>query len=638
MEIGTALRAVFVLWLVPVCFAADASEAHYAGAQVCASCHQDIAASQAKTAMAKTWHGVVTPSLPLHYDGRVREGGDAALEYEVRRENDHFVFSAAAPDGSKVALPVKVIMGGDRHGLSFLAALDKLGGLPLERAALIEARYVYNTPHRALALSPGFPAEKPSSYETAFGRVLSPTFEVKCLTCHGEPETLGAGKQGGVRCESCHGPGSQHVEAIGQGKTGTGIINPKKLTAEQSMEVCAPCHSGLSYHADPLPKELLVSSQVPALRQSECFIQSGKALTCTGCHDPHRDGARAEVEKASVNQCLGCHSTAVKQRAAICPIDAGERCIECHMPLVDAGVFHLTDHWIRVHPEQGIQAHQRDESLRTQVPPLRGFLRIIVAEERAKAERAAERLAKGEAFFDVAHDVSIDTTAPGGGYMGEMWLSQMDARLSAAAAKLRAGETSGIVDLGNRWMILQRMPRDFKLEADQLFEQGAVLKTRGDSKGALKKDNEALRAYPYFLRGLIFMGVTLAESGAVQQGAEVLDFAVQQYPEDATARFDLGLALGGAGNSGGQIEAFRQAVGLDPDNVAAYESLSATLYSAGDWRRAMDVCRQGLRVDPLSAKLYYNLSLMLEQHGDAEGTERARALARKIDPEIVPKR
>ena len=86
------------------------------------------------------------------------------------------------------------------------------------------------------------------------------------------------------------------------------------------------------------------------------------------------------------------------------------------------------------------------------------------------------------------------------------------------------------------------------------------------------------------------------------------------------------------------MDAFRQAVGLVPDNVAVYESLSAALYSAGDWRRAIDVCRQGLRVDPLSAKLYYNLSLMLEQHGDAQGTERARALARKIDPEIVPKR
>jgi tetratricopeptide (TPR) repeat protein len=74
---------------------------------------------------------------------------------------------------------------------------------------------------------------------------------------------------------------------------------------------------------------------------------------------------------------------------------------------------------------------------------------------------------------------------------------------------------------------------------------------------------------------------------------------------------------------------------LDPDNSAIYESLGAALYSAGDWRGAIDVCRQGLQVDPLSAKLYFNLSIMLGQHGDAEGAERAKALATNIDPDIV---
>jgi predicted CXXCH cytochrome family protein len=638
LQTGAAGRAVFLLWLAPLCFAGDASEAHYAGAQVCATCHQEIAASQAKTAMAKTWHGAVTASLPLHYEGRVREGADKSLEYAVRRDGDHFVFAAAGPDGSKVTLPVKVIMGGERHGLSFLASIDNLGGLPLERTALIEARYVYNTPHHALAISPGFPTERPQSFETALGRVLSPTFEGKCLTCHGEPGTLGAGKQGGVRCESCHGPGSGHVQAIARGEAATGILNPKKLTAERALAVCAPCHSGFSYRADPLPKEVLVSSQVPALRQSECFIQSGETLTCTGCHDPHRDGVRAEVERASVKVCLGCHASAAKERAAICPIQASEGCTGCHMPRLEEGVFHLTDHWIRVHPEQGVQARHRDESLRSHVTPRRESLRMIVTGDRAAAERAMERLDKGEAFFDVAHDASNDPTAPGGGYMGEMRLSEMDARLRAAAAKLGYGERSGVLDLGNRWMILERMPRDFKLEAGQIFDQAAALKTRGDVKGALKKGEEALRAYPYLLRGLVFMGVTLAESGAVQKGAEILDFAAQQYPEDATARFDLGLALGGAGNSAGQIDAFRRAIALEPDNTAVYESLSAALYTAGDWQAAIDVCRQGLQVDPLAAKLYYNLSLMLKEHGDAQGAERASALAKKIDPAIVPRR
>jgi len=611
--------------------AADSS--HYVGAAVCISCHKEIGASQADTAMAKTWHGPVTPLLPRDYAGRATEGQNGVLAYDIRRQNDHFLYSTLLPHEPKVTLPVEAIVGGERHGLSFLVSIEKLGGILLERRGLIEARYVYNTPHHVLALSPGFPTETPRSYETAFGRTISPTFETKCLTCHGQPGTLGAGKQGGVRCESCHGPGAEHVQAISHGKT-TGIVNPKKLTPDESLEICAQCHVGFSFHSDPLPKELLVSSQVPALRASECYIQSGKAFACTACHDPHRDATRAEVVAASEKACLGCHAARVEQHAGICPVNTAAGCIECHMPVTDAGVFRLTDHWIRVHPEQGVTAARKEDSPRSRVRPLRQFLRIIVTENATTAQSAMERLAKGEAFFDVARDLSMDATAPGGGYLGEIWLAQMDAKLAAEAAKLSYGETSGVVEMGDRWVILGRMPRDFKLAANRLFEEASALKARGEIKSALEKDQEALKIYPYFLRALILMGVTLGENGNVKRGSEVLDFAARLYSKDSTVQFDLGLTLGGLGNRAGQIEAFHRAIVLDPDNVAVYENLGAALYSTGDWQAAIDACKQGLKIDPLSAKLYFNLSGMLAEHGDAAGADRAKALARQIDPEI----
>ena len=53
-------RFALIFFLAPFGFAADSNEPHYAGAEVCGSCHQEIAASQANTAMAKTWHGVNT--------------------------------------------------------------------------------------------------------------------------------------------------------------------------------------------------------------------------------------------------------------------------------------------------------------------------------------------------------------------------------------------------------------------------------------------------------------------------------------------------------------------------------------------------------------------------------------------------
>lgn len=173
---------------------------------------------------------------------------------------------------------------------------------------------------------------------------------------------------------------------------------------------------------------------------------------------------------------------------------------------------------------------------------------------------------------------------------------------------------------------------------NQLFQQANDLKLRGDARGAIEKDEQALKIYPYFLRALTFMGVVLGENGAVRKGSEVLTFAGQLYPKDSTARFDLGLTLSGPENQAGQIEAFQRAAELDPDMVAVYENLGAALYSAGDWQNAIEACHRGLQVDPLSAKLYFNLSMMLAQHGDSQGSERAKALATKIDPEIVSPR
>jgi predicted CXXCH cytochrome family protein len=614
-----------LLSLSPLSSGADTG---YTGAAICGSCHQEIAASQAKNAMARTWQSAATPLLPADYHASAKEGSSKPIEYQIQHQGPGLIFSAVMPGGVRTTLPVKIIMGGQRHGLSFLLSLEKLGGIPLERPALIEGRYVYNSPNSALAISPGLGSQEPSSYEDVFGRVLSPGFEVKCLTCHGEPGTLGADTHGGVQCESCHGPGAGHVEAIRGGKTGA-MVNVKKI------DTCAPCHSGFAERSDPLPKELLVSSQAVALSNSECYIESGKALTCINCHDPHRDRASAELEKASGVVCLGCHSSAAKPRAALCPVNARDHCTDCHMPRVDQGVFHMRDHWIRVHPEQGVHAAKQDQNLRSQIVPLREFLRILVVDQKEKAESAAARLAQGTDFSDVARDLSIDETAPGGGYVGEMRLAQMEPKLAVAAAQLGYGETSGIIDLGNRWMMLHRLPRDFKTDADALFEQASALKANGDTKGALAKNVQALKVYPYFLRALIFMGATLGENREVQKGSEVLAFAAQQYPKDASAQFDLGLTLGAAGNPAGEIQAFRRAIELDPDNVAVYENLGAALYSAGQWQSAIDVCRAGLKINPLAARLYFNLSLMLEQHGDIEGSKNARKLAAEIDPNIL---
>jgi hypothetical protein len=272
-----------VLVFVAFCAAADDNQDHYAGPEVCAPCHQAIYDAQAKTAMANTWQGSFSAPTPLKFT-------EGALHYEVHSTGKGLEFSVASPGKDKLTAPVSAMVGGKRHGVSMLLSLDRINGIPLDRTAMLEARYVMRA--GSLILSPGFLKEFPTNYEDELGRVLSPAFERRCLVCHGQPETLGAGKQGGVRCESCHGPATAHVNSV-TGSRSQPLVLPKHLNEMNSLEVCAQCHSGLStaMQSDLMPEDMLVSRQVPALRKSECFIQSGEKLTCAACHNPHEDSA-----------------------------------------------------------------------------------------------------------------------------------------------------------------------------------------------------------------------------------------------------------------------------------------------------------------------------------------------------------
>src|SRR5262249_72077 len=150
------------------------------------------------------------------------------------------------------------------------------------------------------------------------------------------------------------------------------IVYPPKLPADEQIAICAECHAGFGGQLpDPLPGDLLVANQAIALKNSECFIQSAKALTCTTCHDPHRDSSR---DRAAIKACLRCHSKAAKPHAGICPVNSVDKCIACHMPSIEMGPLQVVDHWIRVHPEQNVQVPTHNQDWYSQIKPQREFL------------------------------------------------------------------------------------------------------------------------------------------------------------------------------------------------------------------------------------------------------------------------
>jgi predicted CXXCH cytochrome family protein len=623
--------ATLLLAVAGSCFA---SGNQLVGRNVCAGCHKNIAQMQATTAMALTWRGASTRQIPENLTEHHAEGPAPEIEYTLERSPQKFTFTTTLPGRPSQSYPITTTMGGKRHGLSFLFRVPELEGLTLPRAPLVEARYLQYAPHPGLALSPGFPEEKPANYETALGRVLTPGFEHKCLACHGEPRKIGSHLESGVTCENCHGPGRQHLVALAAHSSDLRISNPARLPVADQMQPCSQCHSGFSVVEDPLPDDLLISDQVTALKNSECWLQSGGRVTCTNCHNPHQDAPRATLVVRSVATCLGCHSTKVLNHAAICPVNRTTGCVGCHMPDESKPPLRVADHWIRVHPDKTGPASPHQPAWDTRVAPKHMWLRMIVVADRAKAIQLRNQISKGASFFELARANSTEkSSAMNGGFLGDVPAAQFDPSWASAVQKLNPGGLSAVVSSPAGYVFLQRMPRNFREEAESVYNKAMALRKKGERQESAAQLLEALKIYPHLLRALTYLGVTYGEGGNPQTGAAILSLAAKLYPQDAGAHFNLGVALG-AMQDNREIGEYQMALEIDPDLTTAYLNMGAALYQKGDIEQAIAAYRKGIHANPLIASLHYSLGVALQQSGKNEEAQREFALASKIDPNV----
>lgn len=177
--------------------------------------------------------------------------------------------------------------------------------------------------------------------------LYSPGAEIlKCFQCHStgplrlDPKTGIEPFETGVRCEVCHGPGSDHAKAPSR----LNVFNPRILNGAGINETCGACH-----RQPPKPGEDTNWSdtwnarhQPLGFSQSACFRRSEGRLTCLTCHDPH--GARP-VRGNDV--CSGCHQA---PRHARPQLVRGQSCAGCHMPLVKPSPdLRFANHWIGIY-------------------------------------------------------------------------------------------------------------------------------------------------------------------------------------------------------------------------------------------------------------------------------------------------
>jgi len=466
-----------------------------------------------------------------------------------------------------------------------------------------------------------------------------------------------------VSCETCHGPGSIHVElAEGDGKFGFwdrnyryGLPNLKDENPRVEIENCAPCHarrrviypndqSGSTlcdHYVTELIDDHLYYADGQILEEDYVygsFIQSrmyDEQVRCTDCHDPHS----VRVKFNDNRLCTQCHTKAqydtTRHHHHPDATQPGTLCVECHMPETK---------YMGCDP-------RRDHSLRVPRPDLTVELGIPNAcngchHDRAKGETAqwaADQIVDwyGEQRADnphFAHGIA------GGRELDPAAISKL--RATCRNTKTRAAVRAAAMSLLSRYgdvgtaealrgledddplvrttavSSLQQLPaammlrhlvpmlrdpvRSVRIEAVRLLSQ---LSRSAFNANDLPSFDAALKEY------IDGQGAVADQAGAHLNLAVVYANLAQAHHGDPDRPEPTYLKMA--------ENAYRTAIRIEPDFVPARNNLAMLCDALGRKDEAAALFREIIEIDPEMAEAYYSLGLLLAENEDrmAEATD-----------------
>ncbi len=396
--------------------APDFAAVRFTGSAACESCHDDRHASWARTFHRTMTQTATAATVQGDFNGVALNYGGVSVIPQQDGEQFWFEYRQAGSGELLNRLPVLRTVGSHRYQ-------QYLTQEPVGDGTYYRLHYLWhNLDQQWVRVNNAFL----HGDDLPFDQMVS-VWDHNCIFCHNtgpEPniqnfdELVARARRGepvnaandatyrssvaelGIGCESCHAPGQAHVDANQSvfrrwvlklsGSGDATIVNPEKLDAQRSTQICGQCHAqrvpktdallrqwlddgptyragmNLNEHVSPIwdwtpspardnpdlyrdrfwadGSPRLSAYEYQGLLQSRCYTEA--QLSCIDCHAMHGgDPAGMISERNRGNApCLDCHQQFAEPAGLVehtqhQPDSQASNCYACHMPYATYGVM-----------------------------------------------------------------------------------------------------------------------------------------------------------------------------------------------------------------------------------------------------------------------------------------------------------
>lgn len=492
-----------------------------------------------------------------------------------------------------------------------------------------------------------------------------------------------------VSCESCHGPGRDHVEFAESEQVEQATIEriraDLKLTGNTSqveqINQCAQCHSlreqvtqEYAHEGDflnhfnptlPHPESYYPDGQIKEeVYVYGSFLQSrmfDNEVECSDCHDPHSLELKANVTDNTL--CMSCHEPQFNtpEHHFHEPNTEASQCINCHMP----GRYYMEVDF------------RRDHSFRVPRPDISKNIDSPNAcnscHEDQSAEWAAEAIEEwygpertdhfsevlGRAHIEGSeaapdlHELIADTSQPEIARATAIWyLGEFGGRGNVDLFKKMITDESPLVR-NSAASAARNLPEDQKqrvlpqalgdsLRVVRLAAAGGLAELspadlafnrRTMFTDALQEYRQYLDVNQYFPQGAMNRGQYFEKRGEPEKAIEAYRRALDRDPKFNPARINLAYLLNSRGHNREAEEQLTTVIDQEPDYGPAHYSLALLLAEEQRLEEAVPYFEQAADLMPQHGRVRYNYAIALQTLGRPEKAEQFYLEAIALEPE-----